>query len=362
MNDSVNANEKNPASRIALIVLLLLILIAFWYALADRFAPSSGRGFIAAHVSQLAPRISGRVVEVYVNDNARIEEGTALYQIDQRLFQLEVDSAQAELEQAAKNVNASSSELAAAQAAVAQARVNYNNVQQSTRRILRVAAEGAVSQADVDNAKARLASARSALDARIADSESAAKRLGLTGESNPQVRLAQVQLEQAQYDLLSTNVVAPEAGVITNLHLHAGQYVNAGQPALTFISSDNYWVDVNLRENQLQYIKVGDPAQVAFDALPGKLFAAKVVSIGWGINPGVQQSAGLMVNQRYNQWFEPARRMPVHVELIDSVEWPKDARVGGKVNVLIQTGASYNPVVLLAKLFHRVNSWLSFFY
>lgn len=82
---------------------------------------------------------------------------------------------------------------------------------------------------------------------------------------------------------------------------------------MTFIDAEGAWVTVDLRENQLQNIDPGDTAHLLFDAVPGRIFAGRVQSIAWGINPGRNVQGGLVVSQPSDRWFEPTRRIPVRM-------------------------------------------------
>ena len=90
MSDTAAEPAKNPAGKIALITLILLSLAVLIYTLTDRMAPSSSRGIVSAHVVQIAPRVSGEVLRVQVQDDAVVEAGDPLFQIDPRPFELAV--------------------------------------------------------------------------------------------------------------------------------------------------------------------------------------------------------------------------------------------------------------------------------
>ena len=114
---------------------------------------------------------------------------------------------------------------------------------------------------------------------------------------------------------LYSTVTAPTRGVVTNLQLAIGQFAAAGSPVMTFFDSRGAWITADLRENQIGNIEPGDEVEILFDAMPGQTFRGRVHSIAWGIDPGRTSAGGLMQNRPENQWFEPARRMPVHIEL-----------------------------------------------
>ncbi|MFP3581857.1 efflux RND transporter periplasmic adaptor subunit, partial [Arthrobacter sp. SIMBA_036] len=81
-------------------------------------------------------------------------------------------------------------------------------------------------------------------------------------------------LERARLDLLRTTVLAPADGVVTNLQLSVGGFVNTGQSAITFIDAGTIWIAANFKENSLENVASGNKAEILFDALPGKLFPA----------------------------------------------------------------------------------------
>lgn len=353
--------RRNPAGKIALVVILLLVALVVLYALTDRMAPSSSRGIVSAHVVQIAPRVSGEVTEVRVQDDAVVQAGEVLFTLDSRPFELAVQQAEANLANTTQGINASSASLVAAQAAVTQARTNLDATRADADRTLRLEERGIASQAQGDAARAQVADAEARLQTAEANLESARAQLGPQGADNPAILAAQAQLERAQYDLASTTVTAPHYGVVTNVTLSEGQFIGAGNPALTFIDAAAAWVTVDLRENQLQYVAPGDPVHLLFDAVPGRIFEGRVQSVAWGINPGRNMQGGLVVNQPTNRWFEPARRIPVRIELAGGMEaWPRQTRVGGKVHAVVFADGTGNPIAWIAGGLQRLRSLTSF--
>ncbi len=352
---------KNPAPKIAIFVVVLLLILVVLYALSDRLTPSSSRGIVSAHVVQIAPRVSGEVTQVHVEDDAVVQAGDPLFSIDTRPFELAVQQAEANLTATTQSINASGVALVAAQAAVTQARTALDTTEAQTDRVLGLEARGIAAKAQGDTARGELADAQARLATAEANLESARTQLGPRGKDNPTIMAAQAQLERAQYDLASTTVRAPHYGVVTNVLLSDGQFVGAGNPALTFIDADAAWVTVDLRENQLQHVKAGDPVGLLFDAAPGHIYEGRVQSIAWGINPGRSVQGGLVVNQPSNRWFEPARSIPVRVELIGGMDaWPRAVRVGGKVDAVVYTGGGGNPIAWLAAGLQRIDAIFSY--
>lgn len=357
------APNRDLAKQIAIGVGVLLVILTVLYALNDRMAPSSSRGIVSAYVVQIAPRVSGEVTQVMVNDNAVVQAGAPLFSLDARPFELALRQAEANLATAVQGIDASGASLVAAQVAVSQARTSLDLTRTNANRTFRLERMGIMAASQGDAARAKVADAEAGLKTATANLESARAQLGPKGKDNPAILAAQAQLERAQYDLDSTTVKAPHYGVVTNVTLSEGQYIAAGSPALTFIDADAAWITVDLRENQLRGVDKGDPVHVLFDALPGQIFVGHVQSVAWGINPGRTMQGGLVVNQPSNRWFEPARRIPVRIELDGGMKnWPRKVSVGGKVDVVVFADGTNNPIALIARLLQRLRSWASFLY
>lgn len=353
----------NPALKVAKVIAVLLVTALVWHAISDRFTPTTTRGDVAAYVAQIAPRVSGRVTEIAVTDNMLVEAGAPMFTVDERPFRIAAETARAELQQAAQGIAASTAQLAAAEAKVAQARASRDQTRLDTDRTVKLFERGRVSKAQRDQAQSGLATSEATLNAAIAEAEAARRQLGPEGESNPQIQAARLRLEQAEYDLVSTVVHAPAKGLVTNLNLALGQYIGAGAPAMTFIEIEDVWISAEMRENQLGNVKPGDPVNILFDAVPDQIFHGTVDSIAWGINPGKSQAGGLPVNQPITQWFEPARRMPVRIDLDGGIDaWPTVAKLGGKVDVVVMAEGRGNPLSWIAAGLQRLRSIGTIFY
>lgn len=107
MSDTAVEPAKNPAGKIALITIILLLLAVLIYTLTDRMAPSSSRGIVSAHVVQIAPRVPGEVLRVQVQDDAVVEAADPLFQIDPQPFELAMKQAEANLASTVQNIDAS---------------------------------------------------------------------------------------------------------------------------------------------------------------------------------------------------------------------------------------------------------------
>lgn len=254
--------------------------------------------------------------------------------------------------------------IVAAQAGVTAARAQRENVHANSARTLELVARGFLSTVKADDARAAQRSADSQLQQAQAELDRAMiSSGGREASSNPEIRTAQLQLEQAQLNRRFATLTAPTLGVVTNLRLAVGQYVAPGTPAMTFIDARGAWITADLRENQLGNVQAGDEVGIVFDAVPGTVFKGRVQSIAWGVDVGRASAGGLLQNLPQGQWFEPARRIPVHVELDGGLEhWPRAARIGGKAGIVVFAAGHGNPMAWIASGLLHARAWLSYHY
>ena len=84
--------------------------------------------------------------------------------------------------------------------------------------------------------------------------------------------------------------------------------------------------------------------------------------IAWGIDPGRTVANGLPQNQAMARWFEPARTIPVHIELAEGTEWPDNVRVGSMAGALVYAEGRDTPVAGFARVLQAISSYLSYLY
>jgi multidrug resistance efflux pump len=351
--------SANPLRRAALIVVTVTILLFALSIFMERFTPSSSQAVVQAYVVRMAPEVGGRVIGVDVADNAHVDVGQVLFRIDPRAFELAVAEAQAQVEQIGQTLGASTAAVESAQARVVKEAAELDNVQAQTERVFELVKRGVYSAAKADTARAAQDAARAVLTASQADLAKAREELGPKGADNPQLKAALATLERARLNLLYTTVKAPADGLVSNLQLATGQFLGAGQAALSFIDLSTVWVSADFKENSLEYMSTSDRAELVFDSLPGAIFKAHVENIGWGVSQNsVDPNTGLPTIKNATGWVRDPQRFPVRL-IVDETPPPGSVRVGSQVNVVVYTGN--NPVTnALGAVFIRLISILTY--
>jgi len=357
--------SRDPVRTVTLAVLITLLTLFIYHVASDRVTPYTSQSNIEVFLVQIAPRVSGQVIEVGARDNQRVSKGQVLYRIDPEPFQLAVRAAEANLALAVQNVSVSTAEVRSTQANLAKQKTELEVNKELGGIVFGLTQENALSESDAIRAQAAIDRATADVARGEAELERARRKLGPDGEDNPEVRQHRTALDQARLDLLYTTVTAPADGLITNLRLSVGQFVNRGQPALSFIDADSVWLTAFLRENQLAKVAPGNEVRVTFDLLPGHLFTGRVDSVGWGVTRGVEAPVGNLPDvQSQKGWLRDPQRFPVRIALkpeanSDLSDLP--LRNGAQANVLILTNPHswLNPI---GRLWLRIVSWMSYFY
>ena len=357
---------RDPVRTVTLGVLIALVLLFIYHVASDRVTPYTSQANNEVFLVQIAPRVTGQVIEVGARDNQHVRKGQVLYRIDPEPFEIAVKAAEANLALAEQGVNVSKADVRSMQATLAKQKTDLEATRILGNIVFDLTKERALSETDSIKARAEIDKSKADVARGEAELERARQKLGPPGEDNPQVRQARVALEQARLDLQYTTVTAPADGVITNLRLSVGQFVSRGQPGLSFIDADSAWLTAYLRENQLRYVAPGNEVRVAFDYQPGRVFSGRVESVGWGITKGGEAPAGTLPQVQSQQgWVRDPQRFPVRISLRQEANGPLQdlpLRNGAQANVLILTDPDAWLLNPLGRLWLRVISWLRYIY
>ena len=159
---------------------------------------------------------------------------------------------------------------------------------------------GAVfTELEVENRRGAYLGSEAALASAVARAEEA--RIAYESEIdgvNPTVARLQAELRQAEYDLEETTVRAPTDGYVTQLFLRPGMIAVSLplQPVMVFIHREANEFAAAFQQNALQRVRAGDEAEIAFDAVPGRVFRGKVTGIMDAVAQGQVQPTGAILD------------------------------------------------------------------
>ncbi len=320
------------------LVLVLAVVSLHFFAQSMSYE-STDDAFIDGHITNVAPKIAGRIDKVFINDNQLVKKGDPIVEIDPRDYDAQLRQKQAALE-------STKAQAAAAQAGVDQqiARVKslqatldqdkadqrsseaqadqtadnlrrqqdlYDHHVVSIQDLTNARDSNRSAEANVDSAKMKVLSAEAEIAAGQAEVRTFAALL--------QYVLAQeleneANVETAQLNDSYTKVFAPESGRVTRKSVELGDYVQVGQNLLALIPS-NIWVTANFKENQLRLMRPGQSVEIKVDALGGKTFKGHVDSIQMGSGAAFSL---LPPENATGNYVKVVQRVPVKI-LFDSI-------------------------------------------
>lgn len=342
--------------RVALVAFGVLFV---YFVVADTYMPMTPQARVMRPVVRVAPEVSGRVGAVAVTNNQRVERGDVLFSLEREPFALALREARLAREAAERDNDLIEADLAGARADLEAARAAAEELAGERRRAESLLARRGISRQRVDGIVAEERQARASVDAARARVRRLEVKLGDGGSANLRLRQANNAVDRAELDLAHTRVRAERDGVVSNLQLREGDYVTRGQPALALVG-ERLDLVADLREKSLRHVREGEPARVVFDALPGRVFEARVASRDAGVRAGQPVADGRLTDiPTTDRWVRDAQRVRLHLELPSP---PATLPVSG-ARATVQLLPEANPLAaLFGGLQIRLMAWLHHVY
>ena len=257
--------------------------------------PWTRDGYVRANIIQVTPRVTGPVIAIHVQDNSHVKAGDLLFEIDPRVYQSNLDKAEADLSQA--------------QAALAKAQNEARRQHALSQRT-----PGSVPELTLNNMDSAVQSAQAS------------------------VKAAEAARHSAELNLEFTQIYASTDGFVTNFNLVQGAQVVANQPVVALIDEQSFWVEGYFKETDIAQVHQGDHGVITLMSHTDKPFEAEVESIGYGIaQSDGSTGVALLPNVNPNfQWIRLAQRLPVKLK-IQSLPDDLQLRVGTSASVMIKT-------------------------
>jgi HlyD family secretion protein len=294
----------------------------------------------------------GRITEIDVKEGDIVKKGQTLAKLEAIQPKSDVDVQQAQIKSSEMNVQSS-------QAGVISAEANFNTAKadvirgdaqleqarQDLKRAEGMIKDQLIATQDYDAKKAAFEVARASLEQAKARVQQAKAQWD---QAIKQLDMTRAQVEQYQKgmdrfkDLLDKTIFpSPLNGVVSNLPVHVGEYLvvgiqnNPGSLLMTVADMSVVTAEVRVDETDIVNISLGQPAEVRIDAVPDKVFTAKVTEIG---NSAIIRSTGLSTSQS-TTGSQEAKDFKVVVTL-DSP--PETLRPGLSCTTKITTSAKKN--------------------
>lgn len=287
MSSIKNMTQSAHFKKWAIISFLLMSLFGWCgMTLYGHYYVSTDNAYVNANIVQIAPRVTGKVNALYVRNNQYVSKDQMLFIIDPEPMELAVNSARAAL-------SVSLTEL--------------DNTLRTKDRVMQLVRKKFLSRQDGDNVEANYKTAVA------------------------KVEQAKAQLAQTELNLSYTLIKTPSSGWVTNMSLREGDILAANQPMFALISDQEFWIDANFKETELEAIHPGQKAEIVSDMYPHHTFHGVVESISGGAGSAFSL---LPPQNATGNWVKVTQRVPVRIRVLDAnKKFP--LRIGTSVAVKI---------------------------
>lgn len=313
-------------------VIIVVVVGIYWQH--KKQYPGTDDAYVGANVIQVAAQVTGRVDSVGVIENQYVKQSQLLFSIDPRPYQLAVDKANAALAHIYEQLAAQQMAVNSARARVAQAEAELVNAKAIQRRTSALVKKGYMSMASGDSTKKDLQVAEASVTAAKNQLLQSEHERGELGANNAELKSAESALNKAKLDLSYTVVRAPKSGFIQNISLRLGASITAYQPQFALVEDEDWWVDANFKETQLERIRVGQPVKIQLDMYPHHNFMGVVESL----SSSSGSSFSLLPAQNASgNWVKVTQRFPVRIKIKDTHQGAYPLRNGASSTVTVDT-------------------------
>jgi membrane fusion protein (multidrug efflux system) len=289
--------------------------------------------------------VSGLVKDVDVKEGQHVKKGQILFRLDPKPFQIALDNAKAALAQAVQDVESTRAtyksmigQMAAQQAQVHLAQLTYN-------RYAALAKSNAIAPAQLDQARGTLQSAQATLVSlkQTADVQLAKLNgnVNMPADQAPAYLKAQANVDEMQRQLDHAVVRAPFDGIVSEVDsLQPGTLVISAMSAFTttsavgIVSEKNLWIEADMKETDLTYVRNGNPVDVKIDTYGGCKFSGHVSTVSAASDSAF---SALPAENTSGNWVKVVQRIPVKIAL-DKSSCHAPLRAGMSAVVSIDTG------------------------
>jgi membrane fusion protein (multidrug efflux system) len=301
----------------------------------------------------VSPQVAGQVVSIAARSNTPVKKSDALFNIDPEPYRIALANAEAQLGIARDQVHTLIETYRSRLKQIEEAKAMADYAQTTFERQQHLSETGAAPRTALDTAIRDLQVAKANLASLQREAAAALAQLGgnpdLPLDQQATVKQAQAAVDTAARNLRLTSIVAPFDGIPHNVEsIAVGAFLNAGQSAFPLVSTSDLYIEANIRETDLTYVREGDPARVAIDAYPDISIAAKVSTLA----PASGSVFALLPPQNATgNWVKVVQRIPVRLSFDQRLD-NLALRAGMSVKISIDTGHQRS----LRELWHDITA------
>jgi len=326
----------------------MVVAVSAYYWSYARFIVSTNDAYVQADSTLVAPRVSGYVAQVLVEDHQTVKSGQVLARLDERDFRAAWDQTRADVQASEAEIGDLQAQLAEqhainararASVAASQAALDLANINRDRYRKMAGIGFGSQQQSQEADAHARERTADLARDrAALSSAEGQVRVLqAKIVQAQALIERSQAIERRAALELGYTTIVAPIDGVVAARTIRVGQYAQAGTQLMALVPLHDVYVTANFKETQLTHVHAGEPVRLRVDTFPGVHLQACVESLAPA--SGLEFSL-LPPDNATGNFTKIVQRIPVRIRLDSHDPLIGRLRPGMSVEASIDTRAA----------------------
>ncbi len=279
------------------------------------FADATG-SFVAEESSEVAPLVSGRVIQTPVDFGARVEKGDIVARLDDRDAQLRLQQTQASLEQADAALRQAQEKIGftggsfkpEAVPEVQSARASYESALADSKladadasRYDSLLKTGDISRSNYEKQATQAETARARVNTALKQYESALnnarQNYQAIASAQAMVSVARAQLAQSQKALDDTIVRAPISGYVTARQVSVGEYVSPASKIITIVRANPIKLQLQISATDTARLGLGLRVLARVESYGSREFEGKITALNPSVDPN---SRSMVVESRFD--------------------------------------------------------------
>lgn len=301
--DKIVQNEKRPIymkKRVIIpsIVAIITVILGAIVSINSLYFKSTDDAYVEGHIITIAPRVSGPVIKLNIDDNQEVKKGDLLLEIDPKDYEVKLEQTEAKLEEARASLGSADNEVVKSYSALDFAEGDYERYSAMYKK-------GISSKQDYDSSRNSLTAAKSN------NNSSKSKREEIAAS----IKRLEAEVKQDKLNLSYTKIYAPQDGLITHRTVEQGNYVQVAQPLFAIVPR-NVWIVANFKETQVANMKKGQKVKIKIDTYGHKTFN--------GVVDSIQMASGAKASlfppeNAVGSYVKIVQRIPVKIKFTDDI-------------------------------------------
>lgn len=309
-------------------IIILTATGIYGYYKYHKVFPSTDNAYVDADIVNISAKVGGYIDKVFVKNNQYVHKGDKLVQIDPTDYQLKVTKAGTNIIKAKGQLAIANEKVKAARADLTKAKASVKTAVSMSDRYTELFHEDAGSLQDAQKYLNQRIQAEKASDQALSMLKQALIQVDV---SKANLKATKLGFDNANLNLGYTTVTAPSDGYVSNLKIYKGQLISPAQSLFGFVNNEEWWINANFKETDLDRIKEGQKVEVSLDMYNHK-YEGEVNSISYATGSVFSL---LPPENATGNWVKVTQRFPVKITLKDSKEFP--LRVGASAEVQVDT-------------------------